>query len=206
MNRNENSEIFLTVLDGVLTPIVYINAELQYVFVNKAYMDWYELEREEIEGKYIRDILASDVYERALSNYQAVLKGQTIYFENKTVRKCEEKYVSVRIVPHTVNDEVIGFFSTITDITELKVAEMEKKKLIEELSESLAKVKILSGLLPICSSCKKIRDDKGYWNQLECYIQTHSDAQFSHGFCPECLDKLYGDQDWYIKRKKKKKK
>ncbi len=58
-------------------------------------------------------------------------------------------------------------------------------------------------MLPICSSCKKIRDDKGYWNNLELYIETHFDAQFSHGLCPECSDKLYGDQDWYIKRKKR---
>jgi PAS domain S-box-containing protein len=203
MSCNENSEMLLTILDGVLTPIVYVNSDLQYVFVNKAYMDWYELEREEIEGKYIRDILASDVYEPALPNYQSVLKGQSIYFENKTVRKCEEKYVSVRMLPHAVNDEVIGFFSTITDITELKLAEIKNKKLIEKLSESLAEVKMLSGLLPICSSCKKIRDDKGYWNNLELYIETHSEAQFSHGLCPECLDKLYGDQDWYIKRGKK---
>ena len=62
-------------------------------------------------------------------------------------------------------------------------------------------IKILSGLLPICSNCKKIRDDKGYWNVLEGYIQTHSAAKFSHGICPECSDELYGKEDWYIEMK-----
>ena len=67
----------------------------------------------------------------------------------------------------------------------------EREKLILELQEALAKVKTLSGMLPICASCKKIRDDKGYWNQIESYIGRHSDAQFSHGICPDCARKLY---------------
>ncbi|MGO9016206.1 MAG: response regulator [Dissulfurispiraceae bacterium] len=74
---------------------------------------------------------------------------------------------------------------------ERKQLENEKEHLIRELQESLAKVKRLSGLLPICASCKKIRDDKGYWNQVETYLSEHSDAKFSHGICPECGKKLY---------------
>ena len=67
----------------------------------------------------------------------------------------------------------------------------ERERLISELREALAKVKQLSGLLPMCASCKKIRDDKGYWNQLEAYISDHSEADFSHGICPECAKRLY---------------
>lgn len=70
-------------------------------------------------------------------------------------------------------------------------AEIEKDSLIVELKDALDKVKTLSGLLPICSSCKKIRDDKGYWNQIENYIRSHSNAIFSHGICPDCARKLY---------------
>ena len=62
---------------------------------------------------------------------------------------------------------------------------------IEELTAALAKVKMLSGLLPICSSCKNIRDDQGYWNRLEVYIQQHSDATLTHGICPDCARRLY---------------
>ena len=62
-----------------------------------------------------------------------------------------------------------------------------------ELKEALSKVKILSGFLPICSSCKKIRDDKGYWNQIETYIGNHSEAEFTHGICPKCAKRLYPD-------------
>jgi len=74
---------------------------------------------------------------------------------------------------------------------ERKQLENEKELLIRELQESLAKVKLLSGLLPICASCKKIRDDKGYWNQVETYLIEHSEATFTHGICPECAKKLY---------------
>jgi CheY-like chemotaxis protein len=66
-----------------------------------------------------------------------------------------------------------------------------------QLEDALANVKTLRGLLPICANCKKIRDDQGYWTQLEKYIETHSDALFSHGICPECMETLYGDQEWY---------
>jgi len=70
-------------------------------------------------------------------------------------------------------------------------AEDEKDSLITELQEALDEVKTLRGFIPICASCKKIRDDKGFWQQVEVYISTHSDAQFSHGICPECVKKLY---------------
>ncbi len=79
------------------------------------------------------------------------------------------------------------------DVEERKRAEAEKERVIEELRCALGQVKTLRGLLPICASCKKIRDDKGYWNQIESYISSNSDAQFSHGICPECARKLYGD-------------
>lgn len=83
-----------------------------------------------------------------------------------------------------------------------KKATVDREKLIEELQEAVDNIKTLSGLVPICASCKKIRDDQGYWNQIESYIEKHSDAQFSHGICQECAEELYGDQEWYKKRKK----
>lgn len=73
-------------------------------------------------------------------------------------------------------------------------SDKEKAQLTKELQDALNKVKQLSGLLPICASCKKIRDDKGYWNQIEVYILDHSEAEFSHGICPECMKNLYPEQ------------
>jgi len=87
--------------------------------------------------------------------------------------------------------EVIGARLNITDITERKKAEEERNKLILELQETLSEIKILKGIIPICASCKRIRDDKGYWNQVEAYIRDHSEADFSHSICPDCMKKLY---------------
>jgi DNA-binding response OmpR family regulator len=71
----------------------------------------------------------------------------------------------------------------------LREKEKEQQKLISELQEALAEIKTLKGFIPICATCKKIRDDEGYWNQLEAYISEHTDAVFSHGMCPECAEK-----------------
>ena len=73
----------------------------------------------------------------------------------------------------------------------IKKDQIEKDNLIVELKAALSKVKTLSGLVPICASCKKIRDDRGYWKQIELYIRDHSEAQFSHSICPDCAKKLY---------------
>lgn len=91
------------------------------------------------------------------------------------------------------NGKIGGVEGICRDITELKVTQEAQKKLIEELKTAMSEIRTLSGMLPICSSCKKIRDDKGYWNRLEAYIHEHTDAQLSHGFCPDCLQKLYPD-------------
>jgi len=72
-----------------------------------------------------------------------------------------------------------------------KRTEDERDALILELQKTLAEVKTLKGIIPICTSCKKIRDDKGYWNQVDAYIRDHSDAEFTHGICEDCVKKLY---------------
>ncbi len=80
-------------------------------------------------------------------------------------------------------------------VSEITIAEREKAKLIHELQGALEEIKTLKGVIPICMHCKGIRDGKGYWNELEQYISEHSDAQFSHGVCNDCLKKHYSDED-----------
>jgi PAS domain S-box-containing protein len=103
-----------------------------------------------------------------------------------------EVWLDCRFARFTVGNEY-HLLLTANDITERKRIEQEKELLIEQLRETLAKVKTLSGLLPICSSCKKIRDDEGYWRRLEDYVGAHSEAEFTHSVCPECARKLYPD-------------
>ena len=93
---------------------------------------------------------------------------------------------------------VILLFKENKTIVERKRAEAEREKLIVELQDAVAKIKTLNGLLPICAHCKKIRDDKGYWKQIESYIIEHSKAEFSHGICPECAKKHY--PEFFVKK------
>ena len=74
-------------------------------------------------------------------------------------------------------------------------AQAAQKRLIVQLEEALANVKTLSGLLPICSGCKKIRDDTGYWSQVDRYLQQHTNARFTHGLCPECITRYFPEID-----------
>ena len=83
----------------------------------------------------------------------------------------------------------------IRDITERKRAQEERESLIRELQAATAEIKVLDGLLPICATCKKIRDDKGYWKRLEDYISDHSEATFTHGICADCARKIHPDWD-----------
>jgi hypothetical protein len=84
--------------------------------------------------------------------------------------------------------QVIGLVGIGHDITEHKRAEQEREFLINELKTALENVRTLDGLVPICAHCKKIRDDTGYWNQLEHYIMAHTDAKLTHGLCPDCAE------------------
>ncbi len=110
----------------------------------------------------------------------------------------DDKELAIRIVREGAQDYLVKSMVDYTMLArsirysiERKQTLMEKDKLIAQLREALADVKTLSGLLPICASCKHIRDDKGYWHQVEFYIQQHSSAVFTHGLCPKCAQKLY---------------
>ena len=103
------------------------------------------------------------------------------------------KWIALAFMPVFDGTTFLGTRGSNRDITERKQAETSREEMIVELQQALHNVKQLSGLIPICASCKKIRDDKGYWNQIEAYIKDHSDADFSHGICPDCMQQLYPD-------------
>ncbi len=126
-----------------------------------------------------------------------------IFEQDKKVFTCEtmkqgtngaDRHFIVTATPYRdLDGKKTGMIETFQDITPRKTLEKEKEKLISSLQEALKKVQVLSGFLPICASCKMIRDDKGYWTQIETYIRDHSEAEFSHGICPDCAEKYYDD-------------
>jgi PAS domain S-box-containing protein len=124
----------------------------------------------------------------------AIEREGTLLGHETQFRRADGSLFWVEITARALRDGVSGsifYEGTVENIDERHAAEEERERLITGLTEALSRVKKLSGLLPICSSCKKIRDDHGYWNQLEVYISEHSDASFTHSFCPECVRRLY---------------
>jgi hypothetical protein len=129
---------------------------------------------------------------------EGVFKGALEIYYDITARKKQLDHLLFRsfalayiIASGLLLTIIVILFVENKNITERKQVEKERENLITKLQDALAKIKTLRGLLPICSSCKKIRDDKGYWNQIESYISDHSEAEFTHGICPKCAKKLY---------------
>jgi len=126
--------------------------------------------------------------------YDQLKRGQPLEpFETVRLRK-DGKAIDVSLTVSPIRDRdgrVMGASTVARDITQRKAEEQERLRLIQELTDALTQVKTLSGLLPICASCKKIRNDNGYWEAVETYISEHSDADFTHGICPECVQRLY---------------
>ena len=125
-------------------------------------------------------------------------------FAGKDRECCEVALLKAKTAPLFVRIEAVVFEdrrecrAAMLDVTDRHRAEVEQGRLVQELQAALAKVKQLSGLLPICANCKRIRNDEGYWKQIEAFIASHSEATFSHGICPECLHQLYPDQEQRI--------
>ena len=125
---------------------------------------------------------------------ERVGRGEQIRHLETTQRKKDGAIVEVSLSVSPVRNatgEIIGVSTIARDISEEKRAERERERLLVELQCLLGEVKTLTGLLPICSYCKKIRDDKGYWNQIEHYIGKHSRANFTHSVCPACAQHQY---------------
>ena len=123
-------------------------------------------------------------------------KGELAYYECELrMRHKDGSWVWVldrgKVITWTDDGKPLVMSGTHQDISVRKQAEKEREALIANLEKAISDVKKLSGMLPICASCKKIRDDKGYWKQIESYIKEHSEAEFSHGLCPECAKKWY---------------
>lgn len=148
---------------------------------------------EEIIGHSIALLFPFDRREELLDNMQIVTRGESISrYETLRIRK-DGQFIPVSQTISPIKNEtgkIIGASAIARDITQRKREERERNDLIQELTDALKQVRTLTGLLPICASCKRIRDDRGYWQQVETYISLHTNAVFTHGICPECLKKF----------------
>lgn len=178
---------------------IIVFKDINYIFrlANPAMCRLVEKSENSIIGKTDFDIFTHKLARKYRQDDQKVIEtGNPILIDEKVIVADEIRFVSTTKAP-VFNDknEITGVVIIVRDITKQKKAEAERERVISELEEALAQVKILKGLLPICSFCKKIRNDKGYWDILESYIQKNSNATFTHSICPDCVKKHYPELD-----------
>jgi PAS domain S-box-containing protein len=128
---------------------------------------------------------------------RTIESGLPLDFDHRVVRPNGETRV-IHQRGEVLRDRLSGDLlirGTLQDITDRNRAQVDRELLIGELQNALAHIKTLRGLIPICASCKRIRDDSGYWNQLETFIKERSEAEFSHAICPDCAKRIYGVDD-----------
>lgn len=174
--------------------IVITNTKGAIKYVNPKFVQITEYSLEEVIGKNPRILKSGEKPPEEYKNlWDTITSGGEWHGEFHNKKKNGELYWESAIISPIIDlrGVITHFLAVKEDITKRKELEAEREKIITELQTALADVKMLSGLLPICSSCKKIRDDNGYWQQVEGYIQKHSEATFTHGICPDCAVKLY---------------
>lgn len=183
-------------IDSTVAGILIANLEERITYVNPSFLRMFEyMDKKEVLGNNVADFFASKEI-KSLADVAAIIDLTTCATsEFAVVRKDGTRFYVEVSSSNVTNDQgnVVGAMASFVDITQRKQTEMEKEDLIHKLQTALEKIKTLRGLVPICASCKKIRDDQGFWHQLEVYIHNHSDAEFSHSLCPDCAKVLYPD-------------
>ena len=185
----ESDERMRELVEQASDGILIADLDGRFTDVNSAGCQMFGYSREEIVGRNITDFIPPEEVERLWKTRDELVAGG-IQVAEWTVRRKDGTDASVEVSAKILRG---GRWQAIArDITDRKEAAREQQALVERLQKALQEIKILSGLLPICMHCKKIRDDRGEWQRLEAYLRNRTDAEFSHGICPRCYDAHHG--------------
>src|SRR4029453_4657282 len=145
-------------------------------------------------GVSIYDLFGTHREHPSIHAHHAALEGEARNFEVWVEVDGEQRLLRGHVEPLRDPTEALGgAMGVALDIPERVRAEADRERLIDELQHALDHVKELSGLIPICSHCKAIRNDKGYWQQVDAFMRDHSNAQLTHAICPDCAERLMLD-------------
>ena len=188
---NENQLWYQTIFHNAGTAIAILENDAEISLINAEFEKLTEYSREELGGSRSLFSMIVDKHMHKTRNYYYHVRKEKFYGTGYLMIKLNTKTGGIRdirltftLIPGT--NKVVA---TMVDVTQLKKAMEEQRRLKTELAETLTKV--LSGYLPICSRCKKIREDSGKWRAVETYIQDRTEADFTHTICPECAKVLY---------------
>jgi PAS domain S-box-containing protein len=196
LSRKTAQDALSIVIDAINSTVGgLIIADLNSIvrFANPSFCRMFDYSQDEIVDMNAADLFSTKEI-RTFSDVVAMIDISKNDTQEFMVANREGKNFVVEVSASNVTSssgELAGRMASFIDVTKRKEIEADREKLINKLQAALIKIKTLRGIIPICAACKKIRDDKGYWNQLENYLTDHSEADFSHGICPECVKKLY---------------
>lgn len=189
--RIDPSHLALQAVDHISAMVAYWDNNQRCVFSNEAYREWFGKSPEEMLGMSMQELLGP-LYEKNLPYILRALSGERQIFERRIpLPQGGFRDTIATYTPDVANGLVKGFWVHVADVTMLREREAALERTVRERDAALSEVQTLRGLLPICSSCKSIRDAEGEWHSLEKYVSEHSAARFSHGICPACIAKLY---------------
>jgi PAS domain S-box-containing protein len=193
----ESEQRFRLAFDDGPIGMTLVNPQGRFLRANRALSDMLGYSEAELREIDFQSITHPEDLEKDLSFVRQVLAGEILSYQmEKRYFDKNRQIVFVRLSVSLIRDpdgEPFYFVVQIENITGMKSRETEREKLIAELRESLARVKTLSGLIPICGWCKNVRADKGYWQTVEQYVLSQTEATFSHGICPDCQKKFKDD-------------
>jgi PAS domain S-box-containing protein len=172
------------VLDNFGEGFQAFDREFRLTYMNRAAERILDRDSAELTGKPVWGEFPANISIEVERQLRGVMRSQKPESsENFDVERC--RWFLINMYPF--RDGVSGLFR---DISEKKQGELQREQVIKELRHALAQVRTLHGLIPICAWCKKIRNDEGYWQQIEAYVSAHTEADFSHGICPSCVENL----------------
>ncbi|HEU4569228.1 MAG TPA: PAS domain-containing protein [Gemmatimonadales bacterium] len=186
------ANIALAVVDHIPAMVAYWDAEQRCRFANAAYRDWFGRTREQMLGITMTELLGP-IYLLNLPYIEGALRGEPQTFEREIPdpRTGLLRHSIANYIPDARDGVVHGFYVHVADTTPLVERERVLARVIQERDRALAEVRTLRGMLPVCSVCKSIRDEKGEWVRVEEYIAKRTEAEFTHSLCPACAERLY---------------
>ncbi|MBC2717681.1 MAG: PAS domain S-box protein [Desulfobacteraceae bacterium] len=187
---NDALSIVVDAINSSIGGIIITDLEDIIRFANPAFCKMFDYVLTEIIGKNAAELFSNREIKKII-DVLSIIEFSRNSTEDFIVERKDRGTFFVEVSASSVTSvtgERIGRMASFIDITKRKILEADLDK---KLKEALDQLKILRGVLPICASCKRIRDDKGCWHQIESYIKKHSEADFSHGICPDCAKKLY---------------
>jgi PAS domain S-box-containing protein len=188
----KNHALLHAVIESAYDAIYVKDQTGRYLMTNASAADNIGKPMKEVLGRNDATLFPPDAARQIQESDRRVWEsGAPLAFEETHVLNGQQRTFDTLRVPYRDScGQIIGLIGIAHDITERRLEEMRREALIQQLREALDRIKTLKGLLPICAWCKRIRDDNGYWDKLEAYIEKHSEAEFSHGMCPECAQRL----------------